>query len=188
MQMIDIAAADRPYVGAIFRSPVHPLGRIAHMGAALAASNVARGGIQFVTSLVVARFLGRDGFGIWTLAAAVASALTAAFDLGFGVLLTREAARAEGRIGRLLVDALVARFALFVPVAVLAYSGLLTSWTGVVHADTLHAAVFLAAAGLTYGTFAPACRAAPRPLVSILAIETIGALLQCGGVALLLFR
>src|SRR5258708_40372094 len=97
-----------------------PLARIAQMGAALAASSVARGGIQFVTSLVIARALGRDGFGIWTLAAAAASALTAACDLGFGVLLTPDAARSAGRIGRLLADALAARFALFIPVAWLA--------------------------------------------------------------------
>ena len=165
-----------------------PLARIAQMGAALAASSVARGGIQFVTSLVIARALGRDGFGIWTLAAAAASALTAACDLGFGVLLTRDAARSDGRIGRLLADALAARFALFIPVAWLAYSGLLTSWTGAIQPDMLHAAVILAATGLAYGTIASVCRAAPRPLVSILSIETVGALLQCAGVTLLVLR
>jgi len=168
--------------------PERPLARIAHMGAALAASNVTRGAIQFVTSLVIARGLGRDRFGAWTLAAAAASALTAGFDLGFGVLLTREAARADGRIARLLGDALAARFTLFLPVALLAYSGLLTSWTGSIQPRTLHAAIVLAAAGLAYGTIAPACRAAPRPLVSILSIEALGALVQCGGVALLMLR
>src|SRR5437899_12828012 len=100
-----------------------PLIRIAQMGSALAASNVARGGIQFVTSLVIGRALGPAGFGVWAVSAAAASALTAAFDLGFGVLLTREAARGDSRVDRVLVDALTTRCALFGPIAILAYSG-----------------------------------------------------------------
>jgi O-antigen/teichoic acid export membrane protein len=168
--------------------PTRPLYRIAHMGAALAASNLARGGIQFATSLVIARALGRSAFGAWTVASAGASALTVAFDLGFGVLLTREAARNDGRVGRLLADALVARFVLFLPVGVLAYSGVLTSWIGEISPAMLHAAVVLAAASLAYGVIASVCRAAPRPLMSILSIETAGAVLQCAGAAALIAR
>jgi O-antigen/teichoic acid export membrane protein len=165
-----------------------PLVRIARMGTALAASSLARGGIQFITSLVIARGLGRAGFGAWTLAAAAASGLTVAFDLGFGVLLTREAARGDDPIGRLVADAFATRFLLFLPIGLLAYSGQFTSWTGAVDQDILHAVVLLAAAGLTYATVAPACRAAPRPLIAILAIETTGAMIQCGGAALLVIR
>src|SRR5438445_779038 len=103
------------------------------MGSALAASNVARGGIRFVTSLVIAR-------------------------------------------------------ALFLPIAALASSGATTAWIGGVSAEMVPAAILLAAAGLAYGTFASVCRAAPRPLVSILAIETAGALVQCGGSAVMVTR
>src|SRR4051812_45379402 len=86
----------------------HPLARVAQMTAAFAGSDLVRGSIALATSLVIARGFGPDQFGRWTLWTAWASALTVACDLGFGALLTREAARGDP-IGGLLTGALTAR-------------------------------------------------------------------------------
>src|SRR5262249_46558032 len=99
-----------------------PIGRIAQMGATFAGSNLARSGISFLTSLAIGRALGRDMFGVWTFCLAWASTLIALFDLGFGLLLTREAAQSEREIGRLIGSAMAVRLALFVPFGIAFYA------------------------------------------------------------------
>ena len=162
-----------------------PLLRIAQMGAAFAASDLLSSAIGLATSLVIARGLGRDGFGRWTLCAAAASGLTAAFDLGFGVLLTRDAARQDDDIGSIVTAALTARLALFLPVGLFVYAGAPGAGAGAVPAATLHAVAMLAAAGIAYGCVAAIYRASPRRLVAILTVETIGAGVQCAGAVLI---
>ncbi len=83
--MIDIAAPGaKTFKGALKT----PMGRIAQMGTAFAISNIARGGIALVTSLVVARGLGQTAFGRWVFCNAWASTLTVALALGCSVFLT----------------------------------------------------------------------------------------------------
>jgi O-antigen/teichoic acid export membrane protein len=64
---------------------------------AFVSSNAIRAAIGFATAVLMARELGAAEFGRWTLCMAIASTLTAVLDLGFGVLLTRDAARAPMR-------------------------------------------------------------------------------------------
>src|SRR5262249_36231076 len=85
-----------------------PLLVIAGVAGAFAASNVTRGAVRLGTSLIVARGLGDAGFGNWVFCAAWAGTLTSLLDLGFGVLLTRDAAR-NRRVGPLLSRAFAAR-------------------------------------------------------------------------------
>lgn len=158
------------------------------MGAALAMSNLTRGAIALVTSLVIARGLGREGFGLWTLCTAGTSALTVAFDLGFGVLLTREAARGDRPVGALLANALATRLTLFLPVALLAHLAAPHVPMGALPLETVHGGVALAAVGLAYGCLASVSLATPRRLVTILTIENAGAAVQCGGAALVVAR
>ena len=167
-----------------------PLLQIGQMSAAFAASDVLRGAFRLASSLVIARGLGRDGFGRWTFYAAAAAALTAAFDLGFGVLLTRDAARDDGEIGSLVTAALTARLALFLPVGLCLYAvaGAPGVGLGAASAEATDLAVCLAAAGLAYGCLAAIHRASPRRLVAILAIETIGTGAQCAGAVLIVRR
>jgi O-antigen/teichoic acid export membrane protein len=173
-------------VPATLGRPGSPLTRIAHMTTALAGSDLLRGAMGLATSLVIARGLGRDDFGRWTLCMAWTSTLIGSFDLGFGVLLTREAAR--GDVGPLLSGALTTRLALFLPV------GLLLYWTGSlmglgnVSAETTHLAVSLTAVGIAYGCLAAVYRASPRRLVAVLTIETIGVAARCAGAFLLVAR
>jgi O-antigen/teichoic acid export membrane protein len=158
-----------------------PLGRIVHMSAAFAVSNLMRSALGFVTSLVVARGLGRDGFGGWTFCMAWAAALTTVFDLGISELLTRDTARGDHHTGRLLTDALVTRLVLFVPAGVVVYVAAPRLGLGLESPATLRIAVWLAAAGLAYGCVAAVFRAWPHRLIAILVIETGGAGAQCLG-------
>src|SRR3954447_2931252 len=66
---------------------------------AFISSNAIRAAIGFATAVLMARELGAADFGRWTLCMTIASTLTAVLDLGFGVLLTRDAARAPARRG-----------------------------------------------------------------------------------------
>jgi O-antigen/teichoic acid export membrane protein len=157
--------------------------RLAKMAGALAASDLVRAAIRFGTSLIVARGLGRIAFGEWTLWLAVASALTALFDLGLRTLLIREAGRDENRVGMLVLDAASARLALFLPIAV-ALIAIATSVGGVAPARA-RAAAFLTAAGLVAGCAAAVHRASPRRLAAILTIESGGAVVQAIATALL---
>ena len=76
-----------------------PLRRIVRSSAAFLGSNFARAAIGFVLALAIGRGLGAERFGQWVLCTAWASLLTVVADLGFGVLLTRDGARAR-RTGR----------------------------------------------------------------------------------------
>jgi O-antigen/teichoic acid export membrane protein len=67
------------------------------MTVAFVSSNAIRAAIAFATAILIARQLGAAEFGRWTLSMAAASTLTALLDCGFGVLLTRDAARSRVR-------------------------------------------------------------------------------------------
>jgi O-antigen/teichoic acid export membrane protein len=164
---------------AVLAPPRGSLGRLAHMTAAFAASDFVRGGIGLVTSVVIGRGLGRDAFGEWTLYIAWASTLTVLFDLGFGVLLTREAARGV-RVGSVLTAGLFARLGLFLPVAVVVVSAGRMGFSGVASAD-VDLIVAIAVAGIAYGCLAAVYRATPERLVGILVLEAFGAAAQCVG-------
>jgi O-antigen/teichoic acid export membrane protein len=177
--------------------------RLVGMSTAFATSNAARTAISFATSLVVARGLGIDDFGRWTLCMAWAAVLTVTFDLGFGVLLTRDAARAidsgpehsrgpwpehrrepwpERRRGPApaVGAALIVRLGVLAPAAIAL--AVMPQWF-VSDAETatgLRLAPLVAAAGVAYGSLAPVFRASPTALVASLSIETVGALGQWG--------
>ena len=104
-------------------APTSAHARIARMSASFLGSNLARTAIGFVTSLVIGRGLGPSQFGRWIFFTAWASALTVAFDLGLGALVTRDAARDEAEAGRLVAGAVAARLAVFAPAGVLLYAG-----------------------------------------------------------------
>jgi O-antigen/teichoic acid export membrane protein len=166
-------------MAAVLSEPERPLARIAHMTAAFAGSDFLRGAIGLATSLVIARGLGRDDFGLWVLCLAWTSTLCVLFDLGFGVLLTREAARGVSAMGPLLVNALIARVALFLPVAVYVVLGAPGMGVGRLSPEMLRAIAGLAAAGIAYACMAAVYRVSPRRLLFIAAIETAGAAAQC---------
>ena len=98
-----------------------PLARIVQLSAAFLGSNFARAAIGLGLSLVLGRGLGADRFGRWMLCVTWASTLTVVTDLGFGVLLTRDGARADGEPGRLISGALVLRLAVALPLAAVLY-------------------------------------------------------------------
>jgi O-antigen/teichoic acid export membrane protein len=182
-----VAKADA--TAAVRSTPDTPVARLAHMTAAFVVSDLARGALGFVTSVVIARALGPQLFGRWILYSTWASILTVLFDLGFGMLLTREAARGQ-RIGPLLAGALAGRFALFAPASLLLLSGPIG---GPLHhalsgAPAMHAAliIVLAGAGIAYGCIAPLFRATPRGLTIIVTTETLGAAAQCAGTGLVI--
>src|SRR5262245_36797565 len=121
------------------------------MTAAFVASDLLRGAIGLATSVIIARGLGRDEFGRWTLYATWASALTVMFDLGFGLLLMREAARG-GRVGAMVGGAVAARLAFFAPAAAaLAVSGAGRWAIPDASAQTTGLVLAIAAAGMVYG-------------------------------------
>ena len=157
-----------------------PTARIVQMGAAFAISDLVRGAIRLVTSLVIARGLGLETFGRWTLYAAWASALTVAFDLGFGVLLTRESARGEEHARPLVSPAVAVRLIAFAPVAAILLFGPSALRFGSSRAVS-GAIVVLVGAGLAYGCVGAVFRTTPQRLVTILGLEAAGALVQCIG-------
>ncbi len=162
-----------------------PVRALVQMGLTFASSDVIRGAIRLVTSLAIARAIGRDGFGQWTLSVAWASMLTVLFDLGFGVLVTREAARDPRESASLAARALMVRLTLFTPVAawcVLARPSLFGA------SAAAPAIAALAAAGIAYGSVAPVFRTTPRRLVAIVTMETLAAALQCAAAVMLLGR
>src|SRR4051812_22038917 len=178
------------------------------MTVAFVSSNAIRAAIAFATAILIARQLGAAEFGRWTLSMAVASTLTALLDCGFGVLLTRDAARSRVRpshgataaiaeraysgedcavphagttIGAEVANALLARVALLAPVAAIV---ILMSASGNRSAGIgggLVSVVLLAGAGAVYGCFSAALRGWPEWLVPLLAVETGGALAQFAG-------
>ena len=158
-----------------------PYGRLLGMSAAFATSNLSRTAISFATSLVIARALGIDDFGRWTLCTAWAAVLTTVVDFGFGVLLTRDAARDDPATGQAVAVAFVARLGVLLPVALLF---VIAPWLLSADAATavgLRVAPLIAIAGVAYGCLASVFRAWPRALVITLGIETTGALAQWAG-------
>jgi O-antigen/teichoic acid export membrane protein len=158
-----------------------PMARIARLSAAFLGSNLARAAIGFALSFVLARALGADRFGRWILCTAWASTLTVLVDLGFGVLLTRDGARADAAAGRLLSGALLLRLTLALPLALALYAGAgyLSS-----EAETiagLRIAALLGTAGAAYGCFGALYRSQPRWLPTVLAMETVWLAIQLGG-------
>jgi O-antigen/teichoic acid export membrane protein len=153
--------------------------RLVVMTVAFATSNVARAAVGFATAVVIGRGLGVEGFGRWTLCMAWAGLLTTLFDVGFGVVLTRDAARADPGIARTVGAAFCVRLGLLLPVAV-AFSAA-TSWltADAQLVDALRLAPGIAAAGVAYGCLAAVFRAWPRHLVTVLTIEAVSALAQC---------
>ena len=147
--------------------------------------------------MLIARALGVEDFGRWTLCTAWAAVLTTVVDFGFGVLLTRDAACDDPATGQAVAVAFVTRLGVLLPVAFLfvAVPSLLTADAAT--AAGLRVAPLIAIPGVVYGCLASVFRAWPRTLVMTLGIETIGGLghwagawwlLQSGGgmVALLL--
>jgi len=166
---------------------MNPMTRIARLSAAFLASNLTRGAIAFVLSLIVGRALGVERFGRWVLCTTWASTLTIAVDFGFGLLLPRDGARADSRIGELCGTALVARLAAAVPAAiVLAVAASRVS----VDAETiagLRVAALLGVAGATYGCFGGAFRSQPRWVPTVLILETGWAAAQMAASWVVLF-
>jgi O-antigen/teichoic acid export membrane protein len=149
-----------------------PLARVARLSAAFLGSNLARAAIGFGLSFALARALGADRFGRWILCTAWGSTLTVVVDLGMGVLLTRDGAREDAEAGRLLIDALVLRLALAIPLALMLYAG-----AGYLSSDSetiagLRVAAMLGTAGAAYGCFGALLRSQPRWLPTVLALET----------------
>src|SRR5262252_4197259 len=128
-----------------------PLRRIVELGAAFMCSNLARAAIGFGLSLAIGRGLGAERFGVWIWCTAWASTLTTLADLGFGVLLTRDGARADANPIRLVTTALGLRLAVAAPlgVALALTAGLLSSNAEAIIA--LRVAGLLGAAGAAYG-------------------------------------
>jgi O-antigen/teichoic acid export membrane protein len=157
-----------------------PLARVARLSAAFLGSNLARAAIAFGLSFALARALGADRFGRWILCTAWGSTLTVVVDLGLGVLLTRDGAREDAQAGRLLIDALVLRLALAIPLAVMLYAG-----AGYLSSDSetiagLRVAAMLGTAGAAYGCFGALLRSQPRWLPTVLALETGWLAIQLG--------
>jgi len=156
------------------------------MTASLAASDLLRAAISFATSLVIARGLGRDGFGQWTLCMTGVGALTGALDLGTGMLLTREAAL--GGVGALVSAALVVRAALFAPIGALLVALSPAIARGAVSPQAVRDGALFVAAGAAYGCFAAVFRARPERLLALVAIDATAAVVRLAGAMLLVGR
>jgi len=157
------------------------LARMGGMGALFMGSNLARGAAAFVTSLLVARTLGPDTFGRWTLCVTWASMLTFLLDLGFGVLLTRDAAAGTARAGAMVGGALAARMLLFVPIALLFLAVAPELGLRGEARTVLWTVLLLAVSGMAYGGIAAVFRAWPASLTVIVIVEVVGAVVQLGG-------
>ncbi len=144
-------------------------------------SNLLRGALAFATTVVIARHLGPEPFGTWTLCVTWASMLTFLLDLGFGVMLPRDAAADKTAAGRLLAGALTARLLLFVPVAVLFVAS--APWLGLRQepASLLIAMLLVTATSIAYGTIAGLFRAWPERVPAVLLVEAAGAIVLFGG-------
>jgi O-antigen/teichoic acid export membrane protein len=153
-------------------TPRAPLSGIARSSAAFLGSSVARAALGFGLSLVIARGLGAERFGQWVLCTAWASLLTVAADLGFGVLLTRDGARANAPVERLVGGALVARLVVAVPLGALLYvaAGSIASDAGSIAG--LRIAALLAVVSAAYGCFSAILFSQPRWLPVVLGLET----------------
>jgi O-antigen/teichoic acid export membrane protein len=158
-----------------------PYGRLVGMSAAFATSNLSRTAISFATSLVIARAIGVEDFGRWTLCTAWAAVLTTVVDFGFGVLLTRDAARDDPATGQAVAVAFVVRLGVLLPVGILFVVTPSLLSADAATAAGLRIAPLIAIAGVSYGCLASVFRAWPRALVLTLGIDTTGALAQWAG-------
>jgi O-antigen/teichoic acid export membrane protein len=160
-----------------------PLRRIAQASAAFLGSSVARAGLGFALALVVGRGLGAERFGQWVLCTAWASLLTVIADLGFGVLLTRDGARANAPVARLVRGALAARLAVVVPLGALLYvaAGWIASDAATIAG--LHAAAVLGMVSAAYGCFSAILCSQPRWLPVVLGVDTAWLAVQVAGAA-----
>jgi O-antigen/teichoic acid export membrane protein len=149
-----------------------PLRGIAQSSAAFLGSSVARAVLGFGLSLVVGRGLGAQRFGQWVLCTAWASLLTVIADLGFGVLLTRDGARANAPVSQLVAGALIARLTLIVPLGVLLYLGAGWIATDPGSIAGLRVAALLGVASAAYGCFSAVLLSQPRWLPVVLGLET----------------
>jgi O-antigen/teichoic acid export membrane protein len=149
-----------------------PLRGIVRSSAAFLGSSVARAGLGFGLSLVIGRGLGAERFGQWVLCTAWASLLTVAADLGFGVLLTRDGARANAPVERLVGGALVARLAVALPLGALLYvaAGWIASEGGSIAG--LRVAALLAVVSAASGCFSAILISQPQWLPVVLGLET----------------
>jgi O-antigen/teichoic acid export membrane protein len=158
-----------------------PLARIVRLSTAYVSSNLARAAIAFGLSLALGRALGAERFGRWILCTTWASTLTVVADLGFGVLLTRDGARADAPAGRLLLNALLLRLAVVVPlgaILVLVAPRLVTDPEAIAG---VRLGALLGISGAAYGCFGALFRAQPRCLPTVLAAETACLAAQLGG-------
>jgi len=155
-----------------------PLGRIVRLSAAFLASNVTRGAIAFALSLVAGRALGIERFGRWVLCTTWASTLTVAVDLGFGLLLTRDAARECGNAGVRCGSAIAARLALAVPAAMMIAVMAARFASDAETVAGLRAGALLGIAGAVYGCVGSTYRSRPRWVPAILILETSWTLVQ----------
>jgi O-antigen/teichoic acid export membrane protein len=154
---------------------------ILRMTIAFVSSNLIRAAIAFATAVVIGRELGAAEFGRWTFCMAWAATLTTFFDLGFGILLTRDAARAQAGVGTAVSHALLARLGLLAPVGVVFCLAAAPLGAAVDSQAGMRIVVVLAGAGAAYGCLSAVFRAWPEWLVPILAVEAAGALLQLFG-------
>ena len=146
---------------------MNALARIGRLSAAFLGSNLARGAIAFLLSLLVGRALGVDRFGRWILCSTWASTLTVAADLGLGLLLHRDQAR-----GSLCASALVLRLAVATPAAVAMV--IAAPWI-VSDPETirgLQIAAILGLVGAAYGCLGSSLRSEPDWVTAVLTIET----------------
>jgi O-antigen/teichoic acid export membrane protein len=146
--------------------------------AAFAVSNVLRAAVGFATVVALARGLATSQFGEWTFCMAWASTFTVVADLGFGVLLTRDAARLASPIGGLLANALAARMAVLVGLAIAVVPAAAAIGGGAATAAHVRIALLVGIAGAAYGCIAAVFRGWPEWLGRILAVETAGSVLQ----------
>jgi len=155
-----------------------PLRRVVELGAAFLCSNLARAAIGFGLTLAIGRGLGADRFGTWVWCTTWASTLTTIADLGFGVLLTRDGARADADPVRLVGGALALRMLVAVPlgIALVLASGAASSSAEA--AAGLRVAAVLGIAGAAYGCFGALFRSQPRWLPAWLGVETVWLALQ----------
>ena len=149
-----------------------PLRRIARSSAAFLGSSFARAALGFLLSLVIGRGLGAERFGQWVLCTAWASLLTVVADLGFGVLLTRDGARASAPVEQLVGGALTARLVLVVPLGALVYAGAGWIATDAGSIAGLRAAALLGVVGAAYGCFSAILVSQPRWLPIVLGVDT----------------
>jgi O-antigen/teichoic acid export membrane protein len=149
-----------------------PLRRVAQATAAFLGSTLARGALGFALAVVIGRGLGADRFGQWVLCTTWASLLTVVADLGFGVLLTRDGARAGAPVDRLVAGALLARLSVAVPLAAALSAG--AGWIVPDGGSTaaLCVAALLGVVSAAYGCFSAVLISQPRWLPIVLGIDT----------------